>query len=107
MTRNKIILLTTIVIFCIFSLGLAIPHLMSNGLKTYSDPGREFGNMALEEAELFLDNPLQMFASQKFQIEKIENTENGLHAIVIARTFFGIVMAKVEVMSDGSARIYR
>ncbi len=113
--------ITLLIIFVVFVVAVAIPLLKSNGLEKITGNEKIFGESALLDAYIMLDNPVQRLTTFKIKVREVkfqksdkycdigfmeENRVVGDYsAIIDAYTFFGIHYASVNVSCGGGATI--
>ncbi len=118
---KKIILLIILVIVLITIVAIMIPRLKSNGLENLTGNEKIFGESALLDAYVMLDNPIQRLTTFKIKVKQVVKQESDercdigfmeqfmvtgdYSAVVDAYTFFGIRYASVNVYCDGSTTV--
>jgi hypothetical protein len=86
--------------------SFAIPYFISNGLNNFSGEKLIFAELALDESELFWENPIEkmfIFKKKVLSVERIYGKcqhfgiENAYVAIIQSYTFFGIPLSKIKI----------
>lgn len=98
-----------------------IPRLKSDGLENLTGNEKIFGESALLDAYMMLDNPIQRLTTFKIKVRQVTSQNSDKYcdigfmpsirvmgdysAVVDAYTFFGIRYASVNVSCGGGATV--